>query len=201
MLKKLLLGLFGAAALATVVLASPQAPLPNFTSAATNEPSQINATLNTMNQNINNGVSGNVLTQAGSVVTSGTTAFTFDTYTLPANFMNAGQILHARMWGVNSADANAKTITFNFGGTSCAVIVTGSGNTWFAEFNLQISAVGASPTQTNMCYGQTAATPVTLVAQAGQTVATGSAVTVTLTGTAAVSGTITAQGAFIEILR
>ena len=98
---------------------------------------------------------------------------------------------------VNSADANVKTLTFAYGAATCALAVTGSGNTWFADF--YVLKTGPS-TQTIEGHGMTGTTPVAAVASTATQTDT-AAITVLVEGTAATSGTITLSGGYIEQLK
>jgi len=128
-----------------------------------------------------------------AVTTSGTSAYTLATYTIPANTLHTGETLHVVAVGLNSADSNAKTVTFNFGALSCALVVTGSGNNWWTEWRVFVTTAGSSGAETDECHGATSTTGVASVQSTSGSVATNAAVTVTVTGTAASSGTMTAN--------
>lgn len=149
-------------------------------------------------QAVNIGVNGMLASQVTSTPTTDTSADVLMSYIMPGGQLNAaGQALHIHAWGVNSADANAKTITFNYGSAACAQIVTGSGNKWVADFYILKTAAA---TQTFECHGQTATTVVASTQGTG-TNTDSAATTITITGTAATAGTTTLSGAYIEQLK
>ena len=151
--------------------------------------------INGLVQSLNANVDGLLGSTIASATTSGTTISTLATYTVNGGVLaNAGQGLHVHVWGVNSADANVKTLTLSFGSATTALVVTGSGNTWVADF--YILKTGAS-TQTIEGHGLTATTPVAVVASTATQTDT-AAITVLVSGTAATAGTMTLSGGYIE---
>ena len=193
MLKKWFLGTVLAAGVAGAALA---ANIPLITGALdpANEQQAINQTILAVNA----GVNGNLAVLPASVATTLTTIQPLLTYTAPGGQLSAaGQVLHIRAWGVNSADANVKTVTFAYGAATCAQIVTGSGQTWVEDF--YVVKTGTA-TQNTECHGQTGTTLVASVQSTG-TNADASATTVTVSGTAATAGTVTLVGAFVEQLK
>jgi hypothetical protein len=134
-----------------------------------------------------------VFSLPAAVTTSGTAAYTFASYTIPANTLHSGETLHVIAFGSNSADSNVKTVTFNFGALSCALVVTGSGNTWQADWRVVVTTAGSSGAETDECHGTTSTTVVASVQATNGSVATNANVAVTVTGTAATSGTMTAN--------
>lgn len=193
MLKKFLLA---AAAAALMVGTAFGANIPLITGAI--DPSNEIQALNNLAQSINTGVNGNLATLPASVATTLTTIQPLMTYTAPGGQLSAvGQVLHVKAWGVNSADANVKTITFAYGAATCAQIVTGSGNTWVEDFYVVKSNTAA---QIIECDGKTGTTNVASVQTTG-TNADASATTVLVQGTAATAGTVTLVGAYVEQLK
>ena len=149
-------------------------------------------------QAINAGVTGNLATELATVASSGTALQALFTYVAPGGLLSApGQILHVKAWGSNSADANAKTLTFAYGSATCALAVTGSGNAWTGEFYVIKTGTNA---QTVLCSGVTGTTNITLLSAAA-TVTDTAAVTVTVNATAAVAGTMSLVAAYIEQLK
>ena len=193
MLKKWFLGAVLAAGVAGAALA---ANIPLITGALdpANEQQAINQTILAVNA----GVTGTLAALPAAFTTTGTTLNTVLSYTAPGGLLSAvGQVLHIRAWGVNSADANVKTVTFAYGAATCAQIVTGSGQTWVEDF--YVVKTGTA-TQNTECHGQTGTTLVASVQSTG-TNADASATTVTVSGTAATAGTVTLVGAFVEQLK
>jgi len=164
-----------------------------------NEPNQIVATLDYLITQINGVSEGVVASLQAPVTTTGTTANTIVAYTVPAG-LPAGQAYRIKGWGVNSADANAKTITVNFGTSAPTLVVTGSGNTWQFEAVVQNVGTVASPSQDIALSGSTGTTLVALT-NTNSTQALTSALALNVQLTAATSGTMTMNGLTIEAVR
>ena len=168
---------------------------PNFS-----EPSQILASLNNTIQSINSNTSGIFASLGAPFVTSGTTANVVLT-TGNAFIPLPGQMIRITAWGVNSADANAKTITVNFGASGTfAFVVTGSGQSWLVTAWITNVGTVASPRWQAQGWAQTAATVVTIGTATGTDAVTGP-LTLNLTATAATSGTVTVNGAMFEYVK
>lgn len=151
---------------------------------------------NTFILSLNQNMGGLLTALAAPFTTTDTSADTALAYTLPGGFFSSvGQRLEVTAWGVNSADANVKTVTFNFGALSTACVVTGSANKWEVEF--EVYKTGAS-TQVAECHGQTGTTVIASVQPSAGSVTDTAAVALTLTATAATSGTVQVVGAYIS---
>ena len=191
MLKKLLIAAF---ALFAPVAMAANVPL----TTGVLDPSTPMANQNNLILSLNANVDGLLGSTSTAVVSSGTSIQALATYTLPGGLLaSVGQTVHIHAWGVNSADGNAKTVTFSFGGQTAAFIVTGSSYNWVAD--LYVMKSGAS-TQTAEGH---AITNTTLVAPVESTwsVTDTAAITVLVEGTAATSGTITLAGSYIEQIK
>lgn len=192
MIRKLLAAAFGAF-FATYASA---ANLPLLTGPVdpANELAQINQTI----LSINAGVNGLLGTTLATTTTTLTTIQTLATYTINGGVLaSAGQALHLHVWGVNSADANVKTLTFSFGGSTQAFIVTGSGNVWDAD--LYIVKSGAS---TQIAEGKAqSATTLILPQQSAWTITDTAAITLLVQGTAATAGTMSLVGSTLEQIK
>lgn len=146
-----------------------------------------------------------------AVTTSGTSANTIlKTATIPAgqNIPNAlaqGQILKVTAWGVNSGDANAKTITLAYATAgSIALAVTLSSAPWYVQFLIQNVGTATTPAWTAVGWAQIS-TGTTAAFLLGSTsgsdnIATGP-LNITLSATAATAGTMTVNGALVEIVK
>src|SRR5258708_4651615 len=90
------------------------------------DPGNLLGAFNTFISSLNSTTSGQ-LAATTAFTTTDTAADTALAYTLPGGFLaNVGQSVRAIAWGVNSADANVKTVTFNYGALSVACVVTAS---------------------------------------------------------------------------
>jgi len=158
----------------------------------------LTAAVNRFILNFNAGVSGVLFSTTAAKATTTTGPDTMYTVTLPANTFKFGQTLKFYAYGVNSADANAKTITFNFGAAgTCAVIVTGSGVNWFAEaFVTELSGSN----QYLECHGQHGTVRVTS-AQSATTEDPTTDLSMVVTATAATAGTTTINQLVASMLR
>lgn len=158
------------------------------------DPGNLLGAFNSFISSLNNTTGGN-LAAISAFTTSDTSADTALSYTIPGGFLSAvGQSVAVTAWGVNSADANVKTITFNFGALAVACVVTGSSAKWQLEFT--VMKTGAS-TQDGECHGQEGTTVVASVQPAAGSVTDTAAIALTLTATAATSGTTTIAAALL----
>lgn len=180
------------------------------------EPNQTVATANVEILQANSTSAGAIAAIPAPVTTSGTSANVILAASIlpavvpapgltitgsPNGIPFAGNMLRVTAFGVNSADANAKTITVNFGASgTLALAVTGSGQNWVVQFWIQNVGTVASPKWWAYGWGQTAATVIT-VPSANGTDAFSGALTLNLTATAATAGTITVNGCVFEVVR
>jgi hypothetical protein len=192
MLKKLAAPLLAGLLTSSAILAA-NIPLQTFW-----DPTNGLGTINALVQAINGGVTGTIATLTTAAVSSGTTIVSLFSATLPANTLLVGQTVHVKAIGVNSADANVKTVTFTFGNISCAQIVTGSGFAWVADFYVTVTAAA---TESSTCHAQAATTVIAPVEATNGAVAINAAIAVGVSGTAATAGTVTLNQAWIEVLR
>jgi hypothetical protein len=160
------------------------------------DPSNALGGINSLVQSINNGVTGLVGNLTTAYVSSGTALQTALAITLP-NGLAVGQTYQMHAAGVNSADASVKTVTFAYGAATCAVIVTGSSNTWTADASFVATAAA---TQSSECHGVTATTNVLSVQSTG-TVNNAASVATLIEVTPATSGTLTVNQAWGNVLR
>ena len=192
-MKKVFLALVAALALST---AADAANIPLQT--GPNDPALDLYYNNQTIQSYNAGVNGNLAELLASAATTLTTIQPLLSYVMPGGQLNAaGQAIHVKAWGVNSADANVKTVTFAYGAATCALVVTGSANTWIADFYVVKTAAAAQITE---CDGKTGTTNVASVQGTGTNTDT-AATTILVQGTAATAGTITLVGAYVEQLK
>lgn len=146
---------------------------------------------------INTGIDGRIATRV-ALTTSGTGANAVLAHTVPAGTLTkVGQGFRLRVWGTNSADANAKTLTLNWGGQNVTAVVTGNAATWYAEFNI---AKSGANTQEVMSFGQQGTTVVAVTRLAGTQTDTAD-ILLNLTATAATAGTMTIHAAQLEQVR
>lgn len=183
-----LLGVIGAALASNIPLIS--GPL---------DPANIIGTLNqSVIQATNYGVTGLLGSLPAAVTSSGTAKVALFNASMAGNQLNTvGQSVHIKAIGVNSADANVKTLTFDFGAASCALVVTGNAATWSADF--WITMTGAA-TQNYSCQGQEGTTLVASV-QGTATVSLTAGVAMDVSATAATSGTMTLSQAWVEQIK
>lgn len=192
MLKKLAVPVIAGLLTSTAVIA---ANLANFTAW---DPTNGLGTINALVASINGGVTGVVATLPAPVTTGGTTIETDFQFTIPGGVLATGQTVHIKAYGANSADANAKTVTFSFGGSTCAMVVTASGANWDADF--YVTETG-SKTQTSMCRAQQGTTNLASVQATNWTVDNTAAIAVLVRQTAATGGTMVLNESWGEILR
>ena len=197
-MRKFMIGGLVAALLSSSALATT---VPLVASSPTfNEPSQIVSTLNSYTQTLNGVLAGQFAGLPAPLTTSGTSANTVMAYSVTPGMLGSGQVIRIKGWGVNSADANAKTITVNFGTSAPTVVVTASAATWQFECDIQNVGTVASPSQNIGCFGQQGTTAIA-VANTNSTQALTAALTLNVQMTAATSGTMTMNGLSFEIVR
>lgn len=143
--------LAGAAAVVFAAGVAGAANLSLLSGSQYSEPSQILATVNTLIQNINFGVSGrlnaNVTTTSATLAT--TAEQTLATYTLPANRLAVtGDGVRVVCWGTTAANTDAKTIKLYFG-TSAMSSVSMGGQPNNKKWRLEMTVLrSGSATQT-----------------------------------------------------
>lgn len=189
--------LLSATALVAIVGVAFAANIPLITGAV--DPANEIATLNQLViQATNYGVNGMLGTLPASAVSTGTAKIALFNVSMPGNQLNSvGQVVHIKAIGVNSADANVKTVTFDFGAISCALVVTASGATWVTDF--YVTMTGAA-TENYSCDGKQGTTALASVQGTG-TVNLANAVAMDVSATAATAGTLTLSQSWVEQLK
>ena len=191
MLKKLLIAAF---ALFAPVAMAANVPL----ATGILDPSTPMANQNNLILSLNANVDGLLGSTVATAATTLTTIQPLATYTINGGVLaSPGQALHVHVWGVNSADANVKTLTLAFGSANTALVVTGSGNLWAADFYIMKTAANAQTIEGHGITGTTVIAPVASTATQTDT----AAITVIVQGTAATAGTMTLSGAYIEQIK
>lgn len=197
--------LAGAAAVLFAASVAGAANLSLLSGSQYSEPSQILATINTLIQNINSGVSGRLnasLTAIGTPL--GTTVDqTLFSYTLPANTLaNAGDSVRVICWGATPANGNTKTIKLNFGAsqlTSANSIQTAPNN---GKFRLELIVMrSGAATQQVMGNGTVIATPISVYTNAGTDALTSDVAITCVGNTPTAPQDITAQGMLVEQIK
>lgn len=144
-----------------------------------------------------NNSTGGILASTSAFTTTDTAADVAMAYTLPgATLTQPGQNVQVTAWGVNSADANVKTVTYNFGALAIACVVTGNAAKWEVEFTVMKTGTNA---QVGECHGSQGTTTLVSVQPAAGTVTDTAAINTTLTATAATSGTVTVAAAYLTL--
>ena len=179
------------------------ATIPNIPSSSQyNEPGQTVSTLNYLIAQLNSLMSGQFVSIPAPITTSGTGANTIFNYTNLV--INPGQAVRIKVWGVNDSNADARTVTVNYGTgpTQLATVVTGTSAKWWVECLVANEGTVASPSIQLLCTGAQAATLITTGIAADTTA--GDATfpqTLLLTATAATAGAMTIDGAWAEYVR
>lgn len=196
--------LAGAAAVVFAAGMAGAANLSLLSGSQYSEPSQILATVNTVIQNINFGVSGRL--SAGLTATGTSLGTTVDqtlmTYTLPASQLaNPGDTIKVVCWGTTAANSNVKTAKLNFG-TSQIVTSSTSGSPNAAKWRLELVVMrSGAATQTVMGNGQILASPISIYTNAG-TDSLAASVAITCQGnTPTAPQDLTAQGMLVEQIK
>ena len=158
--------------------------------------------LGTLNNWVQNTLNPNVTQLAASlaapVTTGGATIETDFQYTIPANTLLTGQNFTVNAWGVNDSTADARTLTFSFGGSTCVVTVTGTSAKWYAV--LTVTETGAK-TQSSECHGVQGTTAIVSAQSTSWTVDNTAAIAVLVEQTAATAGTMTLNESWMKYER
>lgn len=201
MLKKFLLGV------AAVVFASVTAIGANLSiMSGPQDPSQLLATINTLIQSINTGVSGRLSANLTATGTGITTAETnLFSYSLPASQLAAsGDAVRVVCWGTSAANSNAKTATLYFGASSVSTSGAVVGSALFNNVKWRLEMIvmrSGAATQVVTGNGQVSTSPVAIYTNSG-TDSLAAAVTIRCTGTTATAlQDITAQGMLVEQIK
>ena len=171
------------------------ANLPLLQGPSYSDPSQVLNTVDTVITSVNNGVTGITASLPVATATSGTAIVTILSSTLPT--LGLGQTLHVHAWGVNDSNANARTVTFSFGGSTDAVVVTATSGKFDCNFYVtqQAAAVNVETGSCNVAGTMVAPT------NNSWTVSNTAAIAVLVSGTAATAGIMTFGGIYEEVLR
>ncbi len=166
------------------------------------DPSQLLATINTLVQNINFGVSGRLSANSTATGTTTTIENTMMTYSLPANRLAAdGDAVRVVCWGTSATNANAKSVRLYFGASylSTATIADGpSAKNW--RLDLTVIRAGAAAQQV-MGNGVIAGLTPTIYINAG-TDSLAAAVIIKCTGiTPTAAQDLTARGMLVEQIK
>lgn len=167
------------------------------------DPSSGPATDQQQNLNIAAGVAGLLASLSASFVSASTSIQTFLAYTLPgyvagqAGGLAPGALLRFKAWGTNGAGATACTVTLSFGGTTVALVVTGTSTTWTVEGHV----LNRSTSVQAMELHGVQATTALLGTQATAAINTAAPVAVLLQSTNATASNMTVLGATIEVVQ
>jgi hypothetical protein len=164
------------------------------------DPSQINATLNTLIQSINTSVS-RIGVGAASVASSATTAEQIlYSYTLPGGLLaNAGDSVRVTCWGVDATNSDNKAQKLYFGS---AAITTATAATSNKGWRLQMTVMRQTATAQGVdSFGQVDTTAVT-PASSSATETLANAITIKCTTTTAgTASDVTGTGFLVEAIR
>jgi len=193
MWKKILVG--SAALVATTAAFAASVPL--LTGPV--DPGNPLGSLNTLINTINGNTSGVLAVLPAPVTTASTSITTMFSYTLPAGALSTGQTIHVRVYGVNDSNAEARTITFSFGGQTCVQTVTGTSALWTSD--LYVTETG-SKTQTSECHSQQAASAIASVQATNWAVDNTGTIAILVRATPASTATgILINEAWVDIIR
>lgn len=93
------------------------------------DPSQLNATINTLISNINQSVSRIGIGASGVTASATTAEQTLYQYTLPAGYLaNAGDSVRIGCWGTTASNGNNKTMKLYFGASSITTPTAATNN-------------------------------------------------------------------------
>ena len=190
------------AALGAVIAASAIAAGANLSLVTgAQDPSQLQAVVNTLIQSINTSVSRIGVGTTAAATTGTTGEVTLQQYTLPGGLLaNAGDSVRVLCWGITSGNANNKTMKLYFGNEVIPTPTAATFNKgWRLEMNVMRRTSGGVGIDSWGLVDTTAVTPVNV--DGAETLA--NAITIKCTGTngTASAGDITAQGLRVEAVR
>jgi hypothetical protein len=163
------------------------------------DPTNALGSINAWIQSYNLGTGGVVATLPAPVSTAGTSIETDFAYTIPAGYLSTGNTFHVKAYGANDGNANARTLTFSFGGSTCVLTVTGTSATWTADF--WVTETG-SKTQTSQCVGQQGTSALAPVQASNWTVDNTANIAVLVRQTAATdTGGMTLKESWMDFMR
>jgi hypothetical protein len=172
------------------------ANLPLLTGAQ--DPSQLNATINNLIENINTGVEGSFGGFVGPAATTGTTIQVLGTATIPANNLTAGQSVRVTCWGTGTA-TGTNTLTIQVGTASAFAVAGGATTAGVFSATVLYQKTGSS-TQSLYSSGNfntTLTTPVITAATQTDT----APIPVTCSGTSTTSANFTLNGMIAEQIK
>lgn len=190
------------AALAAMVCAAGIAWSANISQVSgPQDPSQLNATINGVIQNINTSVSRIGVGSTAASTTGTTNEVTLQQYTLPGGLLaNAGDSVRVSCWGTTATNSNNKTMKLYFGSSSISTPTASTSNKgWRLAMTVMRRTAATQAVDSWGLVDTTAVTPSN--ADGAETLA--SAVTIKCTGTngTASASDITAQGMLVEAIR
>ena len=162
------------------------------------DPSQLNATINTLIQSINSGVEGSIGGFVGPAATTGTTIQILGTATIKANSLAAGQSVRVTCWGTGTA-TGTNTLTIQVG-TATAFAVAGTGTTagvFRATVLLQKTGASTQSLWSDGIFNTTLTLPVITAATQTDT----ADIPVTCSGTSTTSTNFTLNGMIAEQIK
>jgi len=151
-----------------------------------------------INGSLNSSTGGVAANLPAPVTTGGATIETDMQYTIAGNALATGNNFRIVANGVNDGTADARTVTFSFGGQTCALTVTGTSATWQVTF--LVTETGAS-TQTSACWGQQGTSALAPVQATNWAVDNTAPIAVLVRQTAATAGTMTLNQATMSFER
>lgn len=165
------------------------------------DPSQLNATINTLITNINQSVS-RIGVGAQQVQATGTTAEqTLYQYTLPAGYLaNAGDGVRISCWGVDSATGNNKSQKLYFGNSSITTPTAGTNNKgWRLQMTVMRTGATSQAIDSWGLVDTTAVTPAN--ASGSDTLANALTIKCTTTLGTASAADVVGQGFLVEAIK
>jgi hypothetical protein len=164
------------------------------------DPSQLNATINTLITSINSSVS-RIGVGAASIASSATTAEqTLYQYTLPGGLLaNAGDSVRITCWGVDAANTDNKAQKLYFGAAAITTLTAATNN---KGWRLQMTVMRQTATAQGVdSFGQVDTTAVTPASSsASETLANNITIKCTTT-TAGTASDVTGTGFLVEAIR
>jgi len=165
------------------------------------DPSQLNASLNTLVASINSSVGALGAGTVAASTTATTVESTLQSYTLPPGALSAaGQAIRASCWGTTGANANNKTMKLYFGSSVVTTPTAATNNgTWLLRMVVLRKTATTQGFMGDGLVNTTAVAP--SVTDGAETLANGILIKCTGTNGTASASDITANGLLVEGIR
>lgn len=200
-MKKILYTITGLLFMSALAIAGQYGQVPLVT--GSQDPSQLNATINSVIIQRNAQAAGLLYVNATAVTTAGTSEETFYTYTLPGGYLSQnGQSVRVRCHAQTGANANNKTLTVYFGASTATTgVQANNANGAFIDYIATRTGAATQVMVSEIRGGTTAAATTSVLATATPTETLSGDIVIRCTATDATAGGVLGKMMTVESLR